>query len=469
MSAPHDNSNPDTQPQQPTEVINIRVVGGGEFGNRFIATATSFFADTPILSAQKSPVGDVDLQANNSAVDIDTYTIDVDYQVADELEYVINDPQLLQYQQENLLTLIGGGAGREWRRMLNHFEDYPELDNYLENALTAEPHTHLTIMPAGMTGATGMGVLRRTMNRIRNGSLPAPDAHPGVLLPLLVGPTLRIHDQQVNAIDQDHQRRAFANILEHLPAIRHGIQDDILSGAIFADNALLSLQQRTHNEQVPLSELRALQDPIRADDDWRPFIEDFRYNSSYDRYANNGARNDTLVRSVFPLLCSSIRPPELYINQGDAHFDQNDFFGELEGVSWLPGHVWLDDYSDIGRLIPNAGQPNAIEDALYPAAQYATYTTPAGFNTKSAERALVFAHLADGSLSTRTHGDISRTVAHELDIPAADVATAEINGLTDQHFPAGEQPELALNVMVGVSELEVTYEALGNQTLDNGL
>lgn len=472
MSINKDNSPPDSDAQNTTEapqsVFNLTLTGGGEFGNRFLALILQHLIRSGVVTATKSPVGEVSLNTAADEVNLAAHSLDVDFTVADELTYVIDDPTLLQYVQKNLLTLIGGGAGREWRRMLGYFEEYSELDEFLTEAVTAEPHTHFQMAFAGLTGATGMGKLRRQLDCIRNGNLPAPSEHPGVLLPVTVGPSLRIHDQYVNAIDTDQQRRAFENLYEHLPVLRHAIQDGIASGQVFADNALLSLLERTHCQRVPLSDLKRLQDPIRIDDNWRQFIENYRFSDAYDSVADNGSRNDALARSLLFPLYAGIRPPELYFDQGDAHFDRNDYFGELEGVSWLPGHLWLDNITDIDDLVPDFGQPASVEDAFYPAARYATYTTPAGFNLDSVERAMVFAHVREGSLSSRAHGTISRTVADELDILPADVSTTEITGLEPRHFPASTAPELALNVMVGVNDLEISYRELGKQTLDGG-
>lgn len=472
MSIDKDNSPPDSDAQNTTEapqgVFNLILTGGGEFGNRFLALILQHLISSGVVTATKSPVGEVSLETVADEVNLAAHSLDVDFTVADELTYVIDDPTLLQYVQTNLLTLIGGGAGREWRRMLGYFEEYSELDEFLTEAVTAEPHTHFQMAFAGLTGATGMGKLRRQLDRIRNGDLPAPSQHPGVFLPVTVGPSLRIHDQYVNAIDPDQQRRAFENLYEHLPFLRHAIQDGIASGQVFADNALLSLLERTHRQRVPFSDLKRLQVPIRTDDNWRPFIENYRFSDAYDPVADNGSRNDALARSLLFPLYAGIRPPELYFDQGDAHFDRNDYFGELEGVSWLPGHLWLDNITDIGGLVPDFGQPASVEDTFYPAARYATYTTPGGFNLDSVERALVFAHVRDGSLSSRAHGTISRTVADELDILPADVSTTEITGLEPRHFPVSTDPELALNVMVGVNDLEVSYRELGKQTLDGG-
>jgi len=445
--------------------VNLRVLGPGELGNRFVAALMTYLAISQIIEVVQDPTGEIDITTVNPYVDLGFGLLDVDFRVVDEITKVVDDNQLLAALQDRQLTLVGNGVGREWRRMVSYFDQYDELETFLQESVTASPQAHLTLEFAGLVGGTGMGTIREHINRIQAGNLPSPAERAGVYIPVTIGPSLRQHDQAVNAVNTAHERLAFENVYEHLPEIRHAIQDGAVSANIFADNAQLSLLRRLDRQTVPLPALTRLQAPIRTSNNWFPFIEDYRYEDHYAGVANNGERNAALYRALLPLLYSAIRPPELDFDGGDSHFDRQEQFGALEGVRWIPGHLWLADSSEVAALVPDSSRPESAADALYPATQYASYSVAGGFHTDAVDSVLAYVHLTGDSLSDQDHGLISRTIADELGISRAKVTTVEVAGMQDRHFPGTDDPELAINVMVGVTELETTYRALGEQTL----
>lgn len=447
-------------------VVNVMFQAAGEAGSRITAVLLTYLVAAGVIEANQNPVGDISLSVpENPAVNLNASFADVDFQVTEELEVVLaNNPALRDYIiDESLLTIIGGGAGKEWRRIRKWFDEYPALDEHLEAAVTADPVPHINLDIAGAVGATGAGHIRRHIERVREGDLPSPADHAGVYLPVTVGPALRLTDQWVQAIDPDHERRAFESLFEHRNTFRRARSEGVISGDIFADNALLSVLAHVHNDHVPLSHLRDLHVPIRENADWSNVIDDIQFTGNYE--VNNAVANDALIRSLLPPLYAGIRPNGVHFDQGDCVFDRADLAGHLTGCTWLPGHLWLDNISDIASLVPDAGHPADAGEALYPAAKYASYAIPAGFDYDSTRRALVFIRAPGYDLDSQDHGLVRRTIAQELGIQAADVATVEIDGLESRHFPADNDPELALNVLVGVHEVTLPYQALGEQTL----
>lgn len=456
-------------PQNPDSnehVVNVRLQAAGEAGSRITAVLLAYLQRGGVVDAEETPVGEKTLSvASNQAIDINASFADVDHAVAEELEVVLaNNPALRDYIiDESLLTIIGGGGGKAWRRVAAWFDEYDKLDQHLENAVSADPVPHFNLDIAGAVGATGAAHIRRHIDKIRDGELPSPASHTGVYAPVTVGPALRLTDQRIQAVSSEHERRAFDSLFDHRSAFRKAIADEIITCDIFADNALLSAVSRIHHDQIPISELRELHLPVRKYSDWSSVIDAIQYDDDYD--VNNAVANDALIHGLLPALYTVLRPDGVHFDQGDSVFDRADFGGALNGVTWTPGHFWLDDISDLATLVPEHGQPANPSEALYPASQYAAYCVPAGFEFAKSERAIVFVHVRNHELDNQEHGLIRRTLAEELSIPSADVATVEIDGLESRHFPADNDPELAINVLVGVEEIENSYRKLGKQTL----
>ncbi|WP_324665841.1 hypothetical protein [Haloarcula sediminis] len=448
-----------TCPQTNGQVV---VTGLGEGGSRTALVTLDTLYRCGLLDLQERDVGDRTLTTSDGRP-VRIGILDTDQFVSEELTAAVSSRQFADHLLENTVAPFEGSGGNP-DRVQRWFDSNDWLDQWLvkQHSTDATGRIGGTLVHLALLGGTGNGSVRQLCADIQQGRyLDAADDGRGPVIAVAVAPAFRNGDRPRHRLPDEPgaPRTAFVeNVIPGLDHLATHVDSGTLNSAVLVSNGLLNLQSHALAEPLSYEELKRIISPIRRALDWGEFRQYFQKNRPMREATKLRRANDSLRKSLLPLYLGLLRPPEISVRAGWSRADAMDFKGLFDYGIFAPGRCFLSERDDIVTLYESAKSSDVdFDTALNGAAGYSAWTSGAAFSTLSVQRVTVFTFNKRGDLAQASEHGVRRTVAGEFDIAPHDVTVATIEGFTDESFPGGEAPEIAVWTYPSVADPVAPY------------